>query len=450
MKKNKTVVLVICSPEGQLAEQYSTIVLKPYVGEIPLGVLYLASELEKYDFDVSVIDNTIEKLSNDALIDKILMLNPMLIGFSITVFNVQKSIEISSSLKRVIPATPIVYGGPNVTILPERHAALECVDVVIKGQGELSLRELAQSIIEGEYKKPSSVKQKIIHGKKTESLDYLAYPARHLVDLNKYARNALGMKTSPCDFMCSSRGCPFNCTFCSSKIVWKKKYYKRTPASVVDEIEFLMTNYGSKGIYFREDNFTVDKQHVTGICNEILKRKLDIAWECESRVDTLSEETLALMKKAGCNGIWCGVESGSQKILNFIRKDYTVEQVKEFYAWCKGFDIKTSACFMLGFPIETDVDMIKSFELSISLPTVYSHFAVFVGFPGSELFEYIKKESLWEKQWYDTLIPRSQYYSFNELCLIETTINKVLNKPEQHYLFYNLLQELKSGKKRIS
>jgi len=445
MKKNRPVVLTICSPEASLGEKYSTIVLKPSIGEIPLGVLYLASELDRYNFDVVVIDNSIERLNEDDLVNKMVSLDPLLVGFSISVLNVEKSIVISKQIKRISPDTPIVYGGPNVTIMPEKHAALDCVDIIITKQGEITLRKLVQSMADRSYVRPQSIKQKILFGKAPESLDDLAYPDRKKVNINKYSRKGTAMAAYPTDFMCSSRGCPHKCAFCSSKTVWNRKYFTRTPGSIVDEIVFLMENYGSKGVYFREDNFTVSENRVLSICNELINRKISIQWECESRVDALSKKTLEMMKEAGCSGIWCGVESGSQRILDYIRKGYKVEDVINFYNWCKELDIHTSACFMLGFPIETAEDIKKSFELASGLSTQYSHFATYVGFPGSEIYDTVIKQSLMEDRWGDILMPRSNYFSFCDLCALETTMTKYLKAPDKHHIFYDLLRDICSN-----
>ena len=446
MKKNRPVVLTMCSPEASLGAKYSTIVLKPSIGEIPLGMLYLAAELERCGFDTIVIDNSIEKLSEDDLVDRIISLDPLLAGFSISVLNVKKSIAVSKKIKQISPETQIVYGGPHVTIMPEQHAALDCADIIITKQGEVALRELTQSMADGSYVRPQNIARKIIVGSPPESLDTLSYPARNKVDINKYSRKADAMAVYPTDFMCSSRGCPFRCAFCSSKTVWDRKYFTRMSKSIVDEIVFLMENYGSKGIYFREDNFTVSESRVLSICNELTNRNIAINWECESRVDALSRKTLEIMKKAGCSGIWCGVESGSQRILDYIDKGYKVENVINFYNWCKELDIKTSACFMLGFPIETAGDIKKSFELAAELPTQYSHFATYVGFPGSKLYDIVMKESLWEERWGDILIPRSKYFSFNDLCTLETTMTQYMKVPDKHHIFYDLLRDLSAKK----
>ena len=427
MRRSKPVVLVICEPVENLYEQYPSIVVKPYIGEIPLGVLYLAGELERAGFEVVVKDNTIDKIPNERLAAEISSLSPLLVGFSLTLFNIRNSRDVARLFKEESSNVPVIFGGPHATIMPTEQAILDFVDIVITHQGEISLREIAEQIRHGSYFPVGDPKKKIVRGKTPLSLDDLAFPARHLVDINKYNRKSLAMDITPTDYMCSSRGCPFQCAFCSSKIFWERKYYTRKPSSIVDEIETLMGKYGSKGIYFREDNFTIRK-HNLGVCKEMIRRKLDIKWECESRVDTVSKEDLAIMKEAGCAGIWCGVESGSQRILDSIKKGYKIKQVQNFFDWCRDVDISTFACFMLGFPGENKEDILETYELAINLPVKRVQFATYVGFPRSEIYDEILKNSLWEARWEDILITRNEKFTTKQLYTMEAVMNRDANK----------------------
>ena len=329
----------------------------------------------------------------------------------------------SQLLKETIPDIPIIWGGPQVTIDPKHSADLTCVDLVITHQGEAMLRSVIEEISRGAFKRPATTEMKIMRGRMPDSLDSLAWPARHLVDLSKYGRKSTVMDIWPTDTISSSRGCPFACTFCSSKIVWERRYHKRSPKSVVDEMERLIQDYGSRGFYFREDNFTVDKAHVRGICDEILSRKMKIRWECESRVDTLSKEDLVLMKRAGCSGLWCGVESGSQRTLDAAKKGYKPEQVLKFYSWCRELRIPAGASFMLGFPGETPGDLTATYELARKLPCAWTRFGAYIGFPGSELYERTLKEGLYDARWDDILIARNEYFSASQLHALEAAMN---------------------------
>lgn len=168
------------------------------------------------------------------------------------------------------------------------------------------------------------------------------------------------------------------------------RQYRYFSASwVLEEIEQLVYTYGAKGIYFREDNFTVNPKRVFEICNGILERKLDIRWVCESRVDLISYSLLNKMRQAGCETIWFGIESGSQRILDYLNKGITIEQVERAVQLCRKAGIKIGASFMIGIPGETIREMKMTLELAKKLKPDYCWFNVFVGLPNSPLYEEI-------------------------------------------------------------
>ena len=425
--KNK-IVLVLCSPSLVLHNKYSSAAMVPQTGEIPLGLLYIASELEKHGFEVKVIDNTVKKLSDSDLAKEILLHSPILVGFSLLVLNVVSANNVAMSIKQLSPETVVVYGGPHATLLPQKQAEKDFVDIVVTHQGEITFRKIAENVVNGKFSVETDPLKKIIEGEKVDDLDKLSFPARHLVDINHYKRKSYVLDIEPVDFLCSSRGCPYDCTFCSSKTFWNRKYFKRSASNVVDEIELLVKKYNSKGIYFREDNFSVDRKHVIDICNEIIKRKLKIKWECESRVDTVDYETLKIMKKAGCEAIWCGIESGSQRILDYICKGYTKDQIIQFCKWCVKLKIDVGSCFIIGFPSEKEEDIIETFEFAKSLPVRWRSFVSYVGFPGSKIYDEIVEKKLWTDSWEDVLVARNEAFSAEELHRLEKAMNRDANK----------------------
>lgn len=417
-------LLVFCQPEKGLHKKYPSVVTFPQLGEIPLGLLYIGASLEGRGHKVQILDDTIELFSKNQLVKKLVAAKPMLVGFSVTCLNVKNFREIAEAFKRECPQVPVVVGGPHVTLLPEAFIALPFVDYVVKGEGELSLCAIAENVRCGIIPPLDGPRDKLIIGKHAPSLDSLPFPARHLVDLTRYRTKSCVMDVQPTYVVCTSRGCPFGCTFCSSKKVWGRHYYRRSPQNVVDEIELLMKNYGARGIYFREDNFTVDRKHVLEICSEIKKRQLDISWECESRIDTIDRQTLAIMRDAGCAGLWSGVESGSQRILDKVCKGIQVDQVPRFFGWCKELGISAGACFMLGFPGEELDDIRATYELAISLPIKWASFATYFGFPGSELYDEIIERNLYEATWEDIYISRNENFSSAQLYSLEAAMNR--------------------------
>ena len=279
----------------------------------PLGLGYLAAVLEKNGYKVYIIDCGLLNINYEKVIDYLIKIKPILIGItSLTVhYNQMKKlsnlIKENSELKDI----PLVLGGVHVTFLPETSIK-ECnADFCIIGEGEITLLELVNAIknktplneIKGlAFKQNDDI---IINEPRDliENLDELPFPAWHLIPPNLYPQDPHGHEyiRAPYAPIMTTRGCPFKCSYCASTNFWKNKFRRRSPKNVVDEIEFLMKNFGIREIHIWDDNFTLIKNHVIGICNEIIKRGLDLKLKCPNgvRVDSLDEKLLAKMKKAG-------------------------------------------------------------------------------------------------------------------------------------------------------
>lgn len=391
--------------------KYHILPKNPFPPSPPLGLLLVAAFVENQGHKVNVFDNSVEELSHIGLVKEIFRTNPDIVGFhttSLTYPNVRAYLElIKQENKEIIT----VAGGPLATFYPERIAENSNIDFVIRNEGEITLSELLKSLENG--KDLSSIKgltykekDKIIHNKQRpfiEDLDSLPFPARHLIDMSKYHRRELFFKAYPTDALSTSRGCPYDCQFCSStRYMFCRTYRNRSAENVVDEMEMLKEKYGTKGLYFREDLFTVNKKRLFAICDEMAKRKIDLPWICESRVDTVSKEKLEKMKSAGCTAIWFGCESGSQKVLDMIKKEITVSQIEDTFKWCKEIGIITGAAFIVGFPCETVEDTNKTIELAKKIRSNYSWIRIYIGSPRSPIYDeviekkYYRKDCKWE------------------------------------------------------
>ena len=192
----------------------------------------------------------------------------------------------------------------------------------------------------------------------------------------------------------SSRGCPFQCIFCSSSRFFGKKYRTRTTKNVVDEMEYLVSEYKPRSIEFSDDEFTLNRKRVEEICDEIKSRGLDIGWACSSRVDTISRSLLKKMKRAGCFLIYYGIESGSQRILNFIKKGIRIDQIVKAVRWTKEAGIKALGSFIIGFPDETREEIEETIKFSKKLNLDYAQFSIATPYPGTELYQIAKRNGL--------------------------------------------------------
>ena len=358
----------------------------------PLGLMYLAGYLEKFtNHQVKILDCSVEKLNYQGLKNRIKQENPDVVGITtltFTLIDVIKTIKIVKQINRNIK---VILGGPHIHIYPEETMTIKEVDFCVLGEGERPLKDLLDNIdnIKALYKIKGIVfrdkEGKIINTGAPDfiqDLDSLPFPARHLTNYKKYSSTIA--KRFPVTTMITSRGCPFNCLFCDRPHLGHQ-FRARSAKNVVDEME-QCKKMGIEEIFIYDDTFSVNRQRVLDICSEIQKRKLDIAWDVRTRVDTVDEQMLREMRKAGCQRIHYGVEAGTQKILNVLRKGITLEQVERAFYWSKKVGIQTLAYFMLGSPTETKEDITATLNLAKKLNPDYAHFSITTPFPATDLY----------------------------------------------------------------
>jgi radical SAM superfamily enzyme YgiQ (UPF0313 family) len=371
-----------------------------YLGEHrpPLGVGFLASALEQHGHQVLFEDLYVEPISIDQLRYKIRMIDPHWICITIPTVCYEPALRILNMIEEMRTVAKqscakLAVGGAHPTLLPETIPNF--VDYIIQGEGEIALLNLIdEEKFIGEIRSPDETKPVIVYGKPVGNLDDLPSPAWHLFMDKPYNWHSgiheVGIGIEPIFPLNTSRGCPFNCAFCSVAGIFGRKWRGWSAGRIINEIKQLIRHYGAKAIYFREDNFTVNKQRVIDFCNLLLKQNIDIKWICESRVDTVDKELLKLMYKAGCRWIYFGVESGSQKVLNDLKKGYTVSQIEDCFRWCREVGIKTYASMILGTPTETDEDIEQSEALLRRIRPDSSCNNGYIGLPASELYSYYR------------------------------------------------------------
>lgn len=409
-----------------------------YEASLPLGLLYIAAVLEKNGISVEIIDNHLLGLSTEELVSEIRYRQPTIVGFSIMTFTYPEARRNMRRLKGEMPEVCIAVGGPHATLFPEELINERFIDLVVRGEGEYTFLEFAQALNDKGAMRQKMLKEikgvtfkdgkRVIHNEDKDflrDLDQLPFPARHLVNMDKYPRKAFYLPNLyPVDEVYSSRGCPFVCAFCSSKIIWKRNYRFRSAQNVADEIEYLIEKYGSKGIRFRDDNFTVNKGRVIELCREIKKRKLDFEWMCESRVDLVSEDLLKEMVSVGCRGMWFGFESGSQKVLDYLNKGFTLSDAEKAVKICKKFGLTIGGTFMLGLPNETKEDVRKTLGFMIKLDIDRLRAQAYVGFPKSEIHNEIMRKKYYKYEWEKILIVETPNLSYPEILELEDAINR--------------------------
>ncbi len=407
-------------------ERYGDIDSGEIGGYLPsLGLLSLAAYIRKQGYRVDVIDILIQKIGMEDLIAYIEETNPKAIGFSAITPIFHNTVKYAQRIKERFPDILIVIGGHHATILTEEVTRDNpCFDLVVFGEGEQTLLEIMDLYKAKNYqvkdflhdfKSLSQVAglafrhyQKVIINSRRpviEDVDQLPYPARDLVPMDKYVPLPNQYKRLPLLHMLVIRGCPFQCTFCSCNSVFGRKIRSKSPRKVVDEIRHLIDTYGARDISFWDDLLTVNEKWMTEVCDLIIQQKLDISWTCYGRTDCVSPQLLKKMAEAGCWNIFFGFETGTQELLDRVKKGISVEQMKKANRWCRDAGIEVRGSFMLGLPGETPELGQKTIDFAKELSPQYAQFSLTTPFPGTELFKEAEKWGRLDKDF-------SKYSSF--------------------------------------
>lgn len=395
-----------------------------YYKEPPMGILYVASSCLKAGIKTKIIDQYLKNLDNKEVLRKIRNEKPDFVGFSLTSFTLTNAKLLASKIKAENRKCKIIVGGPWVIMDKNNILTNHEFDYAIYGEGEITLPELLKSLANNN--KLNLVKgliyrnhQKIIINAPRpfiEDLDTIPYPAYNLVDLNDYARGkSIYVNTQPVDYLCATRGCPYACSFCSSKEVWNRTYRTRKPKMIVDEMSFMSKKYKTKGFHFRDDNLTVNRKFILNLCDEIIKRNLNLKWMCESRVDTLDEQIIAKMKESGCTGIWFGIESGSSKILKYLKKGFSLSQIKKTINICRRYGLNIGGSFILGVPMDTKKTIEETVKLAKSLKLTNTWFNQFIAIPNCELYEEVKRKKMYKHKFNGNLIVETPCFTSDQL-----------------------------------
>lgn len=417
----------------------------------PLGLLYLGSYLKNLGHQVTIIDADIEGYTLDELAKKIVAKKADLVGITVMTPFIANILNLSKKIKILNPEAKICLGGIHITATgQESMEESKYVDFLVIGEGEHTLAELLEAL-----KKKTDFKQikgLIYRNKKNgqiiknelrpliENLDSLPIPDLDLIenlDFKNYKMVHAGNKKVI--YILGSRGCPFQCTFCAAHLVHGRKVRFRSPKKIVDEIESNRKKYGIDYVGFKDGTFTLNHSWVKEICSEIINRRLQIGFCVNARIDTIDEEMLQSLKKAGCQTIGFGIESGSQRILNKLRKGTTLKQIKKVFQLVNKFKFFTINSFMIGNPGDNKETIKETLELAKSLKSTAVGFCPLTVFPGTQIyFEATKDGTLKNPQWYlkknpnneDEFLPTGLYdgvLSFSDFTT-EKEVKRIYNK----------------------
>ena len=407
----------------------------------PLGLSFVAASLEKADFQVQILDNYHIRKSIEDVKQEIKRLEPEIVGITCGSVTYRPCIETAKAVKEALPSCKVVVGGWHPSYMPESMLQHPEIDYLVMGEGEQAMAELANSITEGEdIAKISGIAYR--HKGKTvktlskfiQDLDQIPFPARHLLPMHIYDRIIPYVNANPVDTMNVVRGCPYNCAYCETKKLWGSTVRAFSPPRIVEEINHLAQNYGSKGVYFVGDNFTINKKRTVELCKLMKKEKLDIEWVCDTRVDQVSRELLREMKDAGCRTIFFGVESGSAPILEKLNKKITIEQVTHAFKLCKEQGIQIACSFMLGIPGETIEDMEATFKFARKLDPDWCQFNTYVAVPGSALYKEIMEKGLYDRVEDFVTYVKTKDFDYDSVSEIQKRFHMSFNRSPKRIL----------------
>lgn len=364
----------------------------------PNGILHIGAVLKKMGHDIKFLDGAF--FDHDTILSKTIDYKPDLIGVYVIPFLRQSALKFITNIKNRLKNVFIIVGGPDSTFFKEKYLEwCHELDCAVFGEGELTIQEIALKL-EGK-KSLKGIKGCCYRGKNGKivvnpvrepisDLNSIPFPARDLLDFDKYHILFGHFKRKPSIGIMTARGCTNRCLFCYKVYPKNVDYIRyRSPKNIVDEIEECVNKYGVKDVRFWDDTFFSNEKRVFDICNEIKNRKLDIAWQCNARVDQVNSNILKKIKEAGCYCVLYGVESGVQKNIDKLKKNITLNQVKKAVKITKEAKLEVYTTFMFGIPNETFIDGLKTLKFAFDLKCDEYNFNYFTPYPGSDAYNQV-------------------------------------------------------------
>lgn len=361
----------------------------------PLALVALASTISDRS-EVKILDLNIESDPIISLKKTLEDFRPDIVGITFTTPSFSRMVQIASEIKNFDKGIIVIGGGAHASSFPENTLSNSQLDIVVKGEGDFVLPEIVSgnklSLIKGvSYKSGKGIvtnpPRELI-----KNLDVLPYPSWHLYDLSKYKNSKLVSKKNPAGFIETSRGCVYCCVYCN-KNIFGRTFRVKSPKRVVDEMKFLL-NSGFKEIHVLDDGFSTDINRAKAICDLIKSEKLGFPWSLQNglRVDRVDEELMKKLYASGCYRVTFGIESGNEQIVKNIKKNITIDMVRNAVRWAKKYNLEVFGYFMLALPGETKETMQDTINLARQLDFDYAKFTVMIPLPATEIYDKWKKE----------------------------------------------------------
>jgi radical SAM superfamily enzyme YgiQ (UPF0313 family) len=406
--------------------------------QYPLYLGYTAAQLKKLGHEVFYIDSVYQELSEEQTNKKIQEVKPDVILMETTTPSIEYDYKYMATMKSLTNAF-IIATGTHVSYFP-KESLEECkaIDLVIKGEYDTRIHEIFTNLKDLEKVRGLTFrkKDKIIDTGKPElpeNLDFMPFPDRDLIPIEWYGEAWYNKR--PFINIMTSRGCPYQCTFCVYPNIFEgHKWRKRSIDNVIAELKFVVEKYGVKEINIDDPTFNISKERVIEFCRKIRENKLNLLWTCNARVDNIDVETLREMKRAGCKMIRYGVESGSLEVLNKMRKGITIEQIKRAFEITKKNHILALGGFMFGFPYDSKKSIEETLKLAKELKPDIIQASIPMAYPGTPLYEEAKKDGkLTINSWSDFDMTKGPIVQTVDMSKEE--LNAILNRVYKEFYF---------------
>lgn len=388
-------VALVYPPYGPVRNEPGIRTVKENYGMFPsLSLLYVAGILQNAGAEVLFIDSHAEEIGLDETVKRLQEFGPDFVGYTLTTYLFFQSMDWIRAIKELVNV-PVLVGGVHLSIYARETLAYKEIDYAVTGEAENALPELLGALsakqdlstVRGIAFKHPDGRVIVTPRAKDTDVDAAPFPARNLIDNSLYY--SFISKYKNFSVFITSRGCPYKCIFCEQG---SKAFRPRSPKNVVDELEMCVKEFGIRELDFFDSSFTIRKQRVIEICEEIKRRKLDIVWAARTRVDCISDDVLKAMRSAGCSRIYYGIESGNREILHTLKKSTSLEMYHDVIRRTRKHGIHTFGYFMVGNPYEDEITVRQTIRLALELDLDYAQFSKVTPMPATEMYTLLLKE----------------------------------------------------------
>ena len=413
MKKGKKTDVILISPPDDFSRY-------PY-----LGLCSMAAVLRKEGISVEMLDCAALNYTKEGILSRIKSSSPKIVAVSVMSMMLRFCHELINDIKKQCPETTVIVGGSHLNAEPGIFSSMHA-DYGMIGECEYDFTDFCKQVLNGEIPDTNGLITRsndalsIRKASVIEDISALPFPAYDLLPLEKYYSPSTGNKTIS---YISSRGCPYNCKYCSK--IEKTPYRFIDSEVVLDHMEILVNDLGIKNVEFVDEIFTLNRDRVIQLCEGLIERGISLSWGASTRADRIDEELVKLMEKSGCKKIGFGIETGSERVRFEINKEITNKQIIDAIRICSDNGVKTLGYFIFGHPTETEKDMRETVSFARKIGLNFAYFNKMMPIPNSEVYNIaIKEQSIEENAWTNFMLGKRSHPLYTPVGISEKTINK--------------------------